>query len=310
MASNPHQAFCSVCQVQLKATKAKIKRHSQTTKHLDCLKSKGVVTELPKYFKSVTNSQQKIDELKLSVFVAEHSSLSSIDHLGTFLSTNFPDSASLANLQLHRKKCTKLITQVIAPCLHQEIVNDVLSSESFYSLILDESTDASTEKTLGIIIRYFSEILQTVVTTLYCLVSIDKGDADTQVEAILEQLKADKLPLPQMVGIGVDGANVNVGAHHSIASLLRKQVPHLVVFKCICHSLHLASSKAMDLMPRNLEFLIKETASWFTCSTKRQTDYKALYQTLCDGETPLKIGKPADTREKSNNYLLLLKLSR
>ena len=293
--SKPHKALCKICHSELKAHKAVLCKHAKSPDHIEKCKAEGVVTELPKYLKS-TSSQQKEAELVLAAYVAEHAALSSVDHLGKLLSKRFSDSPTMSNLKLHRKKCTYLITNVIAPCLHKELVQDVVESDTFFSLVVDESTDVACQKSLGIVIRYFSKVLKTVVTTLYCLLGITNGDAQTQVDTIKKQLEYDGLPMARMIGIGVDGANVNVGSHHSISTLLRSEIPHLITFKCVCHSLHLAASKAMDILPRHLEVIVRDTCSWFSFSSKRQAENQMLYETLFDGKSPLKIGKVAETR--------------
>ena len=54
----------------------------------------------------------------------------------------------------------------------------------------------------------------------------------------------------------------------------------LVVVKCICHSLHLAAKHSFTLLPKDLDFLIKETHNWFSCSSKRQIQYKKVYEAI------------------------------
>ena len=294
--SNQFKAFCRICQSELKAHKAVLRKHQQSPEHQEKSKAEGIVTELPKFIKQASSEEQKKADIRLAVYVAEHSAIRSVDHLGELLSKNHSESQTLANLKLHRTKCTYLLTNVIAPSLHEELVKDVEESNNRFSLILDESTDVACDKSLGVVIRYYSELLKTVVTTLYCLLHIQTGDAQSQVDAICKQLSTDSLPIDHLIGIGVDGANVNTGSHHSVSTLLKSKVPHLITFKCICHSLHLAASKAMDSLPRHLDFMIRETCSWFSMSTKRQSDYRALYETLCDGQSPLKLGKHSETR--------------
>jgi len=75
-----------------------------------------------------------------------------------------------------------------------------------------------------------------------------------------------------------------VGRNHSVATLLKKDVPGVVVFRCICHSLHLAAS----VMPTSLEFLVKETHNCFSSSPKRCIAYCDIYKTLED-KNPKKI---------------------
>ena len=98
------------------------------------------------------------------------------------------------------------------------------------------------------------------------------------------------------MGIGVDGASAMVGRHHSVSSMLKEKVPHLVVVRCICHSLHLAASNASMVLPRHLDYMIRETYNWFSCSAKRQREYATLYAAMNDGSRNIKIPKVASTR--------------
>lgn len=59
--------------------------------------------------------EQKEAELKLSVFVAEHSSLSTIDHLSELLPQIDPKSQILSDLKIHRTKCSMILKNVVAP---------------------------------------------------------------------------------------------------------------------------------------------------------------------------------------------------
>lgn len=145
------------------------------------------------------------------------------------------------------------------------------------------------------IIRYYSESKQRVVTSLYRLVLIESAAAECVAKAVLDCLKEDKFPFDKLIGIGVDGANAMVGCNHSVATILREKIPNLVVIRCICHSLHLAASHASEVLPRQLDFMVRETFKWFKRSTKRQIDYRDLYKCLTN-QIPLKIINPAETR--------------
>lgn len=51
-----------------------------------------------------------------------------------------------------------------------------------------------------------------------------------------------------------------------------------------------------ETLPRNLEFLIRETYNWFSHSSNRRQYYKNIYQTInCDSE-PLSIHQMCNTR--------------
>lgn len=78
-------------------------------------------------------------------------------------------------------------------------------------------------------------------------------------------------------------------------TILRAINPELIVVKCICHSLHLAAEEACKVMPRHLDFMVRETHGWSSHSTKRQIEYAEIYKTLT-GKLPRKVTKLSNTR--------------
>lgn len=238
------------------------------------------------------STANKLTELKLAAFIAEHTSIRCVDHLGELLKVLDTEHF---NIKLHRTKCTGIITEVLAPELKKEMIEDI--GDSSFSLILDESNDCTNIKCLGAVIRYWSLRKRKIINTLYCLVSLDDCDANGIMLKLLDSIEADGLNIKNLCGIGIDGANVMVGQSHSVYTLLRDVAgDHLVLNRCICHSLHLAASKASEILPRNLDFMIKETCYWFSCSHKRRREFNELYKTINEGVTPLKLSNLSLTR--------------
>ncbi|CAG4963162.1 unnamed protein product [Parnassius apollo] len=169
----------------------------------------------------------------------------------------------------------------------QEIISDV--GDAAYSLIVDETTDISTDKILCIMIRYFSKIKQDIITTFYRYIKISKCDATTIYETIKNTLLEDSLRLEMLVGIGLDGTNVMIGEHHSVAALLKRDLPDIIIVNCTCHSLHYCAEKSSESMPRQLEFLIRECHNWFSYSSKRLEAYRDLYEIMNKSRAPKKI---------------------
>lgn len=83
--------------------------------------------------------------------MACHSALLTMDHLGEVIARNAKGS-KLGNIRMHRTKCTKILTNVVSPALKEELIADVQGKK--FSLIVDETTDVSTEKQLCVIVRY------------------------------------------------------------------------------------------------------------------------------------------------------------
>ena len=52
----------------------------------------------------------------------------------------------------------------------------------------------------------------------------------------------------------------------------------------------------MQLLPSNLEYMIRETYNWFAHSAKCQNDYNSVYKAINDSGCPLKFISPSSTR--------------
>lgn len=77
----------------------------------------------------------------------------SIDHLGEML-MDLGKGSRLEKLRMHRTKCSMVIANVLAPAMLTDLVYDINACKSGYSLIVDESTDTSSNKFMGIVVRY------------------------------------------------------------------------------------------------------------------------------------------------------------
>lgn len=153
--NNSTRAYCKYCKCSLLAHKKDLLNHAKTMKHERAAKHCLVVQSTkPLTVFSAKPRAIKIIELKLSTYVAEHCSINCINHLSELIKTLDPKSVLLSDIKLHRTKCTMLIKNVIGPSMLESLVEDV--GDANFSLIIDESTDVSTCKTLCMIIKYFS----------------------------------------------------------------------------------------------------------------------------------------------------------
>lgn len=69
-----------------------------------------------------------------------------------------------------------------------------------------------------------------------------------------------------------------VSKHNSVTAILKRELPDLIFVKT--HSLHLCAEKAAESIPRQLEFLERETHNWFSYSPKCLDYYRTLYGTM------------------------------
>ena len=52
----------------------------------------------------------------------------------------------------------------------------------------------------------------------------------------------------------------------------------------------------MQLLPCNLEYMIRETYNWLAKTAKCQSDYNSVYKAISDGGCPLKFTSPNSSR--------------
>ena len=198
-------------------------------------------------------------------------------------------------MKMHRTKCTHIIRNTLCEHFRTDLRQDI--GDGRFSILIDESTDITVHKLLGISIIYYSMSKKKIVSTYLELTELTACDAEHIVIAIKNVLNSNKLSLKNLAAIGTDNASVMTGINKGVHAQLRAEIPSLILVKYVCHSIQLAVSQASaDSLPRHLNFLITETHKWFSHSSTRQNQYKILYQTLNDGISPLKIPKDCQTR--------------
>uniref|UniRef100_A0A0L8HXX6 DUF4371 domain-containing protein n=1 Tax=Octopus bimaculoides TaxID=37653 RepID=A0A0L8HXX6_OCTBM len=231
-------------------------------------------------------------EVNLAMFICCRSSFNNCDHLIELCKNNMSDNDIISKVKLHRTKCANIVRNVVVPYFDGDLISDI--GDRKFS-ILDESNDILINKLLGIVIIYYSVTHKKVVHTYLSMVSLETCDADGIVEALKTDLTKKKLDIKYLLGIRTDNARAMTGVNNGVFQKL-KEVPSLILFRCVCHSLELAVSHTYaECLPINLEFLLSETYKWFSHSSTRQSAYKHLYFAINDKE-PLKIVNSCTTR--------------
>lgn len=234
-----------------------------------------------------------MNEIKLCMHVAAHSSIRSINHLSDLLK-ECGKGSDLEKLQLHRTKASKIILKVISPAMLKEIIEDI-GNEPF-SIILDESTDVSDFKYMAYCVRYFSKRLNTFIVDFLGFSEIFEATAEKLYEHFMEFMSEVGLNHENLIGIGTDGASNLCGKNHSLYTLLKEKIPHLQLIQCVCHSLDLCASNASDELPCTVEYLLRESRKWFSHSPLRQMRYNKMYQLINAGKQPPKLIQLSLTR--------------
>jgi hypothetical protein len=159
-------------------------------------------------------------------------------------------------------------------------------------------------KFLCVCIKYFSKSCSTVIATFLGMIQVTSTTADTLSKKVLDFLEKVSLDPAKCVGLATDGVNNMCGVNNSVFTKLRINIPHLVLIKYVCHSLHLCASYAAQTLPANLDFLLREAYSWFRNSATRKASYKEIFMQLNGGSLPAKLLSLSTTRWLSRSMCI------
>ena len=292
------KAFCKLCFSTIQAKYDCIKNHRLSKKHAARAKA---LNKQPRITSSTltkkTNDENEIAtaEVRAALFIAEHCSILTCDHLTDFCKAAFPNSKIATGMKLRRTKCSALLKNVLKPHFLDDLKQDI--GDEKFSLLLDESTDISYTKYLGIVIIYFSKSKKKVVSSFLELAKLPQCTATDIFHALKETLQRHGLDFSKLIGIGTDNASVMTGIHNGLYARLKEEQPSLVLVRCLCHSLQLATSFAVcETLPRNLDYMVSETYNWFSKSSSRQLAYKQIFNLINDGHDPPRIVRSCKTR--------------
>ncbi|KAL1488223.1 hypothetical protein ABEB36_015178 [Hypothenemus hampei] len=112
-----------------------------------------------KNFLAANNSMEymlKRAELKMACYVCEKNCpFLLMDSLPLLCKNIFSDSDICQKIGYKKEKTTQLIKEVLAPFFQKQILEDLKTTN--FTLIVDETTDIATQKSLIIVVKYFKE---------------------------------------------------------------------------------------------------------------------------------------------------------
>lgn len=259
-----YKAECKVCQKTFGANKFNLLKHKATLLHR--LNMESIEDEEGEDTYAI---RIKKAEIRYTLEIVEHNrSFFSYEHFIEMSQEALPDSKIMKYISLKRSKISAIVKNVLNKHIVQK-TTQILQRKHF-SIFIDESTDVSDIKTLCILARYVDR--GQIQSYLLDLVHLrDSAVAEHLYECLKHSLTKHGLSINSIVGLCVDNANVMLGQHNSIASPLITANPEIVVFPCICHSLHLVVCHACKYLPSHVEDFLHLVYTYFSRSPKRQS---------------------------------------
>ena len=273
--TSTNEAYCKWCKITLQPKLSVIKLHGESKRHKNFESSCSGSSKVSNYFgkeRSLRNETRRA-ELMITAFLVDHNiPFRVLDHLSDVLSKAFPDSLIARDFACKRTKSACLAYNILGQELKTELINDIAKAKHF-SVIIDESTDRSTTKSLAVVIKYYSTKQENVVTRLLNLVPVLKGRAEDLFAVLRNEIEKHKLSLTDLIGFSADTTNVMFGCSNSIVSRIKDVSPSCIVVKCVCHSTALSVSHASKTLPRNIEQLVRDIYNYFSQSAKRMDEF-------------------------------------
>lgn len=296
---NPEKdvAFCQCCSTTIVGSITHIKRHGASEKHLKNLKriqsTPKLITFMKDDKKILHQRNVYASELKLTMFLHEHNlPFLLMEHLPKFLCSVCPDSAIAKDINCSRTKATTLTTECLAKESLEILRKHLTLSGNIYSLIIDETTDVSTKKSLAVVIRFCHN--NKAKDRFLGLIRVESATAEALFNVIVELLNNNRIPLENLIGLAADNASVMMGQKSGVRARFKELNEDIFVLGCTCHSLHLCASAACTKLPKSVEEFARNLYNHFSNSPKRIEEFDEFQKFL--ELKPRKMLRPCQTR--------------
>ncbi|KAL7294430.1 hypothetical protein TKK_0012430 [Trichogramma kaykai] len=144
--NNPEQVFCVICKISISAHPSVIDKQDDSFSHN--LKSGN----FDKLGDDMRFKKMVLEINLVAMFVEQDSSFLSAEKMTKFLKKSIPDSETLQNVHLDRKKSAKISTNVIAPAYRNQLIE--IARNQFFCIGINEMTDVTTKQSICIMMRY------------------------------------------------------------------------------------------------------------------------------------------------------------
>ena len=188
---------------------------------------------------SCTEKKLKTIEIRLCMYVAEHNhSALSLEHLVQLFKSSFkmlnPLNKLSEKLCCARTKATAIIQNVLGKSGEEELCKKL--QQQHFALLIDESTDVSSDQHLAMVVRTFDAVKFTARDEFLTLLAVANRTAQGLHDGIVKYFKDDKIPyLTNMKEFGSDNAATMVGCLGGVGELFKKEIPELIIMRCFCH---------------------------------------------------------------------------
>lgn len=282
--SDPHKALCKACKKEFSIAvggRSHVKSHEAGSQHK--LKYAKWIENAPGKLKGIiakpnTNDSavclapsdnisskscftmdtaiRKAEVLWILNKVHKHWSTRSAGNSVEVLQNMFPDSTIASNMKLGTTKIMYTVKYGLAEYFSQMLIDDICKLTTPFVYIFDESLCQVTQsKQTDTYITFFDEVTNSVVTRYFSSQFIGHGDSDTLLALFKQTFK--KIPMNNLMQIGMDGPNVNWLLYDQISEEFFNEPDNVQLIKlgsCSLHTLHGCFKTAIQITGWDIKF--------------------------------------------------------
>lgn len=173
------------------------------------------------------------------------------------------DKKTLETVSLSRTAASYKMQHGLAKTFQHELISDL--KKTHFSLNIDEATSNNKMRVLSVLVSYYNNSQQEVVTRHLKSISLVFVNAESLYNSIVHMFEEFDLHWTNLMSILMDSCAVMRGSKSGLETRIRaNKAPHLLdVDDDSCHHVHNASQKLCAPFAYHLEGLIKDIHSDF-----------------------------------------------
>ncbi|XP_049308659.1 uncharacterized protein LOC125777616 [Bactrocera dorsalis] len=128
--TDQQRVYCNYCKSTITAKLSDLRAHAATKKHTSAMSGFTQANKL-NFARASENYNVQIKEASLCLFIAQHTAMTQIDHLGSLCKKWYDE----ANINLQRTKCTNILKNVLGPHFSEDLCRNYMFGFFFFSIL-------------------------------------------------------------------------------------------------------------------------------------------------------------------------------
>lgn len=281
-------ALCKLCNCELKFEQQglqALKQHSSKPKHTQV--SKLAFSNTVRRFETTTSSLAPCGEKKLFIapslqekvsaaeamwifkIAEEDMTLRDSDNTPKLFQAMFPDSQVAKAFTMGRSKASYILQDGLGPLLSKWLCQTVAKSEGLFTFIFDEATTNQKKKQMDLLLRFWNEELNQIVTRYLGSLYFGRATAADLASMLEDIMNSDEYDIPweRLFFLSSDGPNINKAVWRKLNEKIKgKGYKGLVaLITCTLHIMHNAFRKGTSVggFGEMAEQLAFDLHAWF-----------------------------------------------